>query len=332
MDSLGYTQVSPVLYGILIASAVNGQLRMIPREVITGAMFGGHNCDGHPESQSRLLCAMKGIPRDVKLLKPEIASPEDLARSHDENYIESVAERCRECLPGKCLYLDSDTYITGNSYNIARLAAGSAIKAVERVFGGSHCFALVRPPGHHADSRHAMGFCLFNNAAIAATYALLRCDRVAIVDWDVHHGNGTQEIFYDSPDVLYCSVHQACHYPGTGTPGETGTGAGKGFTLNIPLPAGSSAREYRAAFEHIIIPGLQQYQPDIIIVSAGQDCLFDDPLGNMDLRPKDVGEMARLVCECSGGPVAFILEGGYGPSHGEAVAEIFGAMGNDSLQ
>jgi acetoin utilization deacetylase AcuC-like enzyme len=271
---------------------------------------------------------MKGIPGDVKVLKPEIASKKDLAMCHDESYLDKIAQQCEECLPGKCHYLNSDTYVTGNSYNIASLAAGSAIGAVRRVFNGSHCFALVRPPGHHAGARYAMGFCIFNNAAIAATYALLRCDKVAIVDWDVHHGNGTQEIFYDSRDVLYCSVHQASHFPGTGMPDETGTGEGEGFTLNIPLPAGSKIQEYRAAFEQVIIPGLQKYQPDIIIVSAGQDCQSDDPLGDMDLSAADFGEMTRRVCECAAGPVAFILEGGYGPSHGDAVAEIFKAMGN----
>jgi len=302
---------------------------MIPRKVVTGTIFGGHDCPGHPESQSRLLCAMEGIPGDVKVLEPEIASHEDLARSHDEAYIRSIEERCRECPPGKYRSLDSDTYITRDSYTISRLAAGSAIQAVHQVLSGHHCFAMVRPPGHHAGRRNAMGFCIFNNAAIAASCALMRCDRVAIVDWDVHHGNGTQEIFYDSPDVLYCSVHQACHFPGTGMPDETGTGPGEGYTINIPLPAGSSVREYRAAFEHVIIPGLQKYQPDIIIVSAGQDCLHDDPLGNMDLKAADFGEMTRWVCEYAGGPVAFILEGGYGPSHGKAVAEIFRAMGSD---
>jgi acetoin utilization deacetylase AcuC-like enzyme len=311
-----------------LLSVKRRQLTMIPREVVTGPVFAGHDCAGHPESQSRLLCAMEGIPRDVRVLKPELASLKDLMRSHDEGYPVMIEERCRECLPGKCLHLDSDTYITRKSYDIARLAAGSAIMTVRRVFEGSHCFALVRPPGHHAGRRHSMGFCIFNNAAIAASYALLRCDRVAIVDWDVHHGNGTQEIFYDSPDVMYCSVHEACLFPGTGMPDETGLGAGKGFTLNVPLPAGSSGREYQAAFEHIIIPGLEKYQPDIIIVSAGQDCLSDDPLGDMALRPVDFGRMTRWVCECAGGPVAFILEGGYGPSHGEAVAEIYRALGS----
>jgi acetoin utilization deacetylase AcuC-like enzyme len=299
---------------------------MIPREVVTGTIFAGHDCAGHPESQSRLLCANQGIPGDVKILAPVIASPEDIAGSHDESYIRLIEERCRDCPPGRCHHLDSDTYITQDSYTIARLAAGSAMLAVDRVFLGNHCFAMVRPPGHHAGTGTAMGFCIFNNAAIAASYALQRCDRVAIVDWDVHHGNGTQEIFYDSPDVLYCSVHQGYHFPGTGMPGETGTGAGKGFTLNVPLAAGSTIYEYRAAFERTIIPALQKYQPDIIIVSAGQDCLFDDPLGGMNLRTPDFGEMTRWLCECAEGPIAFILEGGYGPSHGEAIAAIFGAM------
>ncbi len=301
---------------------------MIQREVITGTVFAGHDCEGHPESQSRLLCAMNGIPGDVKVLEPEIASRKDLAMCHNESYLDMIIERCKECPPGKCLYLDSDTYVTAASYHIASLAAGSAISAVSRVFEGSNCFALVRPPGHHAGAGYAMGFCIFNNAAIAASHALLRCDKVAIVDWDVHHGNGTQEIFYSSRDVLYCSVHQTSLFPGTGMPDETGAGDGKGFTLNIPLPAGSTIREYRAAFEQVIIPGLEKYKPDIIIVSAGQDCQSDDPLGDMNLSAADFGEMTRMICKSAAGPVAFILEGGYGPSHGDAIAEIFKAMGS----
>lgn len=301
---------------------------MFPREVVAGTVFAGHDCPGHPESQSRLLCAMGGVPGNVKVTGPVIASPGDLTGCHEESYIRAIEERCRECPPGKYRNLDSDTYITRDSYTIARMAAGSSITAVKQVLSGHHCFAMVRPPGHHAGRKSAMGFCIFNNAAIAASYALTRCDRVAIVDWDVHHGNGTQEIFYDSPDVFYCSVHEAFYFPGTGMPEERGTGKGEGFTLNIPLPAGSSIKEYRTAFEHGIVPALKKYQPDIIIVSAGQDCLFDDPLGGMALRPVDFGAMTTWVCECASGPVAFVLEGGYGPSHGMAIAEIFRAMGD----
>lgn len=298
----------------------------IPREVVTSPVFSGHDCAGHPESHARLIRALQGVPGDVKIHDPRPASLEDLARSHDDTYIRSVEERCLDCRPGKCQYLDSDTYITTSSYDVARLAAGSAITAASRALEGSHCFALVRPPGHHAGRGYAMGFCIFNNAAIAASYALLKCEKVAIIDWDVHHGNGTQEIFYDSPRVLYCSVHQAFHFPGTGLPGETGSGAGQGFTLNIPLPGGSSIKEYQDAFAHRIIPRIEKFQPDLIIVSAGQDCLYDDPLGGMDLFARDFGDLTRWICSCAEGPVAFILEGGYGPSHGEAVAEIFRAL------
>jgi len=186
---------------------------------------------------------------------------------------------------------------------------------------GSSWFAMVRPPGHHAGSSYHLGFCIFNNAAIAAAYALDRFDRVAIIDWDVHHGNGTQDIFYHSDRVLYCSVHQAFSFPGTGRWEEEGIGPGKGFTLNVPLPAGSTYARYRQAFHDDFLPAVMNFEPGLIIVSAGQDCLFDDPLGNMNLHPNDIGAMASLLSG-TGIPLVLLLEGGYGPSHAAAISSI----------
>jgi acetoin utilization deacetylase AcuC-like enzyme len=162
--------------------------------------------------------------------------------------------------------------------------------------------------------------------AVAAAHALQHIDRVAIIDWDIHHGNGTQEIFYDSGRVLYCSIHQAHSYPGTGSPEETGTGEGEGNTINIPVPAGSTIEIYRGAFESTIIPAVRAYDPDLVLVSAGQDILADDTLGRMEILPEDFTVLTRLVLQTTDNPLALVLEGGYGPSHGEAIAAIFRAL------
>jgi acetoin utilization deacetylase AcuC-like enzyme len=169
---------------------------------------------------------------------------------------------------------------------------------------------------------YGMGFCLLNNAAVAAAWALVRVSRVAIIDWDVHHGNGTQHIFYDSDRVLYSSVHRSPFYPGTGRTEETGTGVGEGLTVNAPLPPGSGADEYREVFEEVIIPATERFYPDLIIISAGQDSLVNDPLGGMRLKPPDFGTFTELVCSIAKKPPALVLEGGYGTSHGEAIGEI----------
>ena len=171
-----------------------------------------------------------------------------------------------------------------------------------------------------------MGFCLMNNVAIAAAKALTLVDRVAIIDWDVHHGNGTQDIFSASNRVLYCSVHQSGLFPHTGAPGETGTGAGKGFSVNAPLAAGSGGADYSCVFREVFLPLLERMKPDLVLVSAGQDTLSDDPVGGMNLVPEDLGYLTALLLDATSQPLALVLEGGYGPSHGEAVRSVFNAL------
>jgi acetoin utilization deacetylase AcuC-like enzyme len=170
-----------------------------------------------------------------------------------------------------------------------------------------------------------MGFCLLNNVAIAAEHALKSVDRVAIVDWDVHHGNGTQHAFYGTNRVLYCSVHKEYYFPYTGSVEEVGTGYGKGFTVNAPIEPGCTGADFSLVFSAVFLPVLDRFRPDVLIVSAGQDILFDDPLGGMNVSPEDIGILTSLLLRI-GRPLALVLEGGYGPSHGDAVSHIFSAL------
>jgi len=231
----------------------------------------------------------------------------------------------QEIARGTC-FLDPNTYVTCHSFDAASYAAGSTCAAVERTLDGEHQFALVRPPGHHAEPDRAMGFCIFNNAAVAAAKALLSVDRVAIVDWDLHHGNGTQTAFYGSDRVLFCSVHEADSFPKTGWVDEIGTGAGRGYTLNAPLAAGSTIADYQHVFREVFVPALARFRPDVLIVSAGQDALSDDEHGRMDLEPEDYSVLAGMLIDGTDLPLALTLEGGYGPSHGKAIAAIFRAL------
>ncbi len=300
---------------------------MEPR-VLVQADAALHDLPGHPESQARLVDALRGVPEGwtVTSAGTPPASEAALARVHAPGYVAAVRTRCAALGDRGIGHLDPDTYIRPHSFETARSAAGCALEAARVALAGTSAFAFVRPPGHHAERMRAMGFCLFNNVAVAAADALERLDRVAVVDWDVHHGNGTQGAFYETDRVLYCSVHRRFHFPGTGWYSELGEGDGLGFTLNAPLPAGSTGADYAHIFESVFCPALAAFDPELVLVSAGQDSLGDDPLGGMALVPEDFGMMTRLLLEASGRPLALVLEGGYGPGHGAAVAAILRAL------
>ena len=286
--------------------------------VITGDVF-LHPASGvPPESADRLRTALSGVPEGVRWRDPSPCSDDDLARIHEPEYLRwlhgiSKGER----------FLDVNTFISPHAYRAARCAAGSTIAAAERALAGETCFAMVRPPGHHAEPGRAMGFCLFNNAAIAAARALDSVERVAILDWDLHHGNGTQAAFSRSERVLFCSIHQQNAFPGSGWVDEIGTGAGKGHTLNAPLPPGATLADYSVIFRGVFAPAISRFRPGLLIISAGQDALRDDPQGSMLLEPGDYAELTRIARHAAGCPLALVLEGGYGPSHGSAIAAIF---------
>ena len=291
--------------------------------VIIDPACAGHENPAHPECHARLLQAVSGIPAGMSPLVPEPASLEEVHRVHAPHYTEHLRQRCAETT--FLSQLDGDTYITPWSFDAALHAAGGAIAATDRSLDGEHCFAFIRPPGHHAERARAMGFCLLNNVAIAAEHALKRVDRVAIVDWDVHHGNGTQHAFFTTDRVQYCSVHQEHHFPYTGSVDEIGTGCGKGFTVNAPLEPGCTGADVAAVFSGVFLPVLDRFRPECVIVSAGQDILSDDPLGGLNVLPGDFRILTSLLLR-AGCPLALVLEGGYGPSHGDAVSHIFSAL------
>ncbi len=278
-----------------------------------------HDTGHHPENAARLEAILarleeSGVKERLELIKPRPATIEEIALVHHEEYIAYV-QAVGKSGGG---WLDADTVMSPGTFKAALCAAGGLIRATELVLSeGGYAFALVRPPGHHAMSTQAMGFCIFNNVAIAAKYALtkLGVERVAIIDYDVHHGNGTQDAFYDDPRVLYISTHEFPLYPGTGGVEETGLRDAKGCTVNIPLPAGSGDEQYLAVFNEVIVPVVRRFRPQLILVSAGYDAHWSDRLAMMELSVTGFATMDRIIknltdelCE---GHLVYALEGGY---------------------
>lgn len=277
-----------------------------------------HDTGSHVENFRRLEAITShleqtGLTQQLTPIKPRPATIDELSLVHHKQYISSIQEAAQR--GGG--WLDMDTVMSADSYDVALYAAGGAIKATEAVMNGeiNSAFALVRPPGHHATPQRAMGFCLFNNVAIAAKYALAECERIIIIDFDVHHGNGTQEAFYDNPQVLYISTHQYPHYPGTGSTGETGSGTARGTTVNIPLPGGCGDAEYQQVFEQIVVPAARRFKPQLILVSAGYDPHWADKLALMQVSVTGFARMVEVIKglagELCGGRLVLSLEGGY---------------------
>ena len=274
----------------------------------------------HPESPRRLEVVyamleesdMQGHFKEITVRRAERG---ELVLVHSPDYVKRLAATEGE----EYTYLDPDTQTSAGSYEAALLAAGGLCEAISRVNSGEldNAFALVRPPGHHAEKARAMGFCLFNNVAVGAKYAqeYLNLNRVLVIDWDLHHGNGTQHSFEDDPSVLYFSTHQYPYYPGTGAFGEAGISKGEGFTVNVPLSGGCGDGEYVAIFEEIFRPITLEFKPEIILVSAGFDIYGGDPLGAMRVTPQGFAGLTRSVMEmadsCCEGKVVITLEGGY---------------------
>ncbi|AEH45762.1 histone deacetylase superfamily [Thermodesulfatator indicus DSM 15286] len=288
--------------------------------IVKDEIFLKHNPgEYHPERPERLEKIYSRLEKpDInnlyKILAPREATFEELTWNHSPEYVKTVQQTS-----GQSVQLDADTATSPESYEAAIKAVGAQFVGLDAIFSdqAKQVFALVRPPGHHAEYDRAMGFCLFNNVALAAHYALkkLGLKRILIVDWDLHHGNGTQKSFYHHREVLFFSSHQYPYYPGTGTVEEIGEGEGKGFTVNVPLPAGCGDLEYATVYRQILLPIAERFKPELVLVSAGFDIYFGDPLGGMQVTPIGVAYLARLVKQIAdkhcNGRLLLTLEGGY---------------------
>jgi len=279
-----------------------------------------HNRPGHVERRERLEIIMqvlqeRGLLESLCEIPASEVAREHLLKVHHEHYV-NTAREISERGGGN---LDADTYLNDRSYEVALLAAGGLLNLVDAIVDGqtSKGFALVRPPGHHALRARGMGFCIFNNVAVAAKYLLEQkgLERLLIVDFDLHHGNGTQEIFFDTEKVLYFSTHQYPYYPGSGHWSEIGEGKGEGYTVNVPLPAGVGDQGYQRVFDEILYPLAERYRPQIVLTSAGYDAHWADPLGMMQLSTTGFASLTRVLMEMAGefcdGRLALTLEGGY---------------------
>lgn len=276
---------------------------------------------GHPERSERLPAVMNYIEKQpffaaLEHIPPRVAEPEWVEQIHSARYMQRAETACRR----NYSHLDSmDVAISGRSYDVALLAAGGALELGDRVMSGTlrNAFGLVRPPGHHAEHETALGFCLFNNIAILARYLQKRhgLQKILILDWDVHHGNGTQHTFEQDPSVLYVSLHQYPYYPGTGAASETGSGRGKGATINCPMSAGAGDSDYKQAFSERILPDVDRFKPEIVLISAGFDAHRDDPLAQVNLTTECYGWMTERMMEVADrhadGKLIALLEGGY---------------------
>ena len=279
-----------------------------------------HKNEPHPENPGRLNAIQKNIEsskyyNNLTLIQPRKATVEDIAKVHGTGYIRSVEDSCRNGVRN----LDADTVISADSYQAALLSAGAGLEALDKILEGTvgNAFCAVRPPGHHAEQNKAMGFCLFNNVGVIARYAqdIKNIQKIFIFDWDVHHGNGTQHSFYKDSSIYYSSIHQYPFYPGTGGVDETGTGDGLGSNLNLPMRAYSCDADYINAIEHKLIPVIQKFNPDLIIISAGFDAHENDPLAQINLSTDCYGKMTQKLMEIANdvcnGRILSMLEGGY---------------------
>jgi acetoin utilization deacetylase AcuC-like enzyme len=287
--------------------------------IFTSPHFADHlTPPGHPERVERFevmqVVASEFVKRGGHVESPRRVTDQEIMRIHDADHLTSIKETA-----GRAVALDPDTFTSPGTFEAAHLAAGAAVTAVEHVLdgpAGTRALALVRPPGHHAERNRAMGFCFFNNIAIAAASARARgLGRVAIVDYDVHHGNGTQWSFYTDPSVLFVSSHQFPYYPGTGAAGDIGSGAGAGFTINLPLGAGATDADYELVYAQVALPVLRRFEPELILISAGFDAHMNDPLAGMRLTSRYFGSLTSAIAavaeECCEGRVVAVTEGGY---------------------
>jgi acetoin utilization deacetylase AcuC-like enzyme len=276
---------------------------------------------GHPESPNRLRAIVQrleesGIAARLVRIEPRKAEDEWITQVHTSNYLASLN---RQAPASGRVSLDPDTAMSSGTLQAAYLAAGGALAAVDAIMAQQvdHVFCAVRPPGHHAEAGRAMGFCFLNNVAIAARYLQKEygLTRVLIVDWDVHHGNGTQHSFEDDPSILFFSTHQYPHYPGTGRGTECGKGAGEGFTINVPMEAGEGDDDYRAVFQKVLVAAADDFKPEFVIISAGFDAHKDDPLASMGLTESGYAELTEIVAGIAkrhaNGRILSSLEGGY---------------------